>query len=387
MVMEILSLLLARSARMTDGFQYHPKCEEQQIINLCFADDLFIFSHADVVSVTTISDTLHQFTASSGLVPSLPKSTAYFANVRQSTKDLILNILPFEGGLLLVKYLGVPLISSLLYYRDCKVLVDNVRSKKENRKFKWKDVCLPKTEGGLGIKSLSEWNSALISTHIWRIISHKDSLWVRWIHTHKLAGRNFWNIDTQPNSSWSWQKILEVRELVKGRFIHIVNNGEITLMWYDIWCDFGPFAALVSTRMIYHKGYDPSYSIKDMDFLVHLVWEYIRSKSNQVPWASIVWFSNNIPKHAFVMWLLMGEKLKTQDKLKHWEVSETQVLLCSLCEQVSDSHDHLFFNCAFSLQVAANPFNNLPKIFVEIRAIKRRVFSEYFVDRECSKIP
>ncbi|XP_071695534.1 uncharacterized protein [Rutidosis leptorrhynchoides] len=47
----------------------------------------------------------------------------------------------------------------------------------------------------------------------------------------------------------------------------------------------------------------------------------------------------------------MGEKLKTQDKLKHWEVSENQVLLCSLCEQVSDSHDHLFFNCPYSLQV------------------------------------
>ncbi|XP_071695535.1 uncharacterized mitochondrial protein AtMg00310-like [Rutidosis leptorrhynchoides] len=144
--------------------------------------------------------------------------------------------------------------------------------KKGKSKVKWKDVCLPKTEGGLGIKSLSEWNSALILTHIWRLISHKDSLWVRWIHTHKLAGRNFWNIDTQPNASWSWRKILEVRELVKGRFIHIVNNGEITSMWYDIWCDFGPLADLVSTRMIYQEGYDPSFSIKDMVLANNMNW-------------------------------------------------------------------------------------------------------------------
>ncbi|XP_071727475.1 uncharacterized protein [Rutidosis leptorrhynchoides] len=84
--------------------------------------------------------------------------------------------------------------------------------------------------------------------------------------------------------------------------------------------------------------------------LLLLVWEYVRSRSNLVPWASVVWFSNNIPKHAFVLWLLMGEKLKTQDKLKHWEVN-SQVLVCTLCEQVQDSHDHLFFNCPFSNQV------------------------------------
>ncbi|XP_071718137.1 uncharacterized protein [Rutidosis leptorrhynchoides] len=47
----------------------------------------------------------------------------------------------------------------------------------------------------------------------------------------------------------------------------------------------------------------------------------------------------------------MREKLKTQDKLKHWEISQDCVLLCPMFNQIPDSRDHLFFNCPFSSQV------------------------------------
>ncbi|XP_071699590.1 uncharacterized protein [Rutidosis leptorrhynchoides] len=44
----------------------------------------------------------------------------------------------------------------------------------------------------------------------------------------------------------------------------------------------------------------------------------------------------------------MGQKLKTQDKLKSWEVRQGQVLVCSLCGNCPDSYAHLFFDCSFS---------------------------------------
>ncbi|XP_071739228.1 uncharacterized protein [Rutidosis leptorrhynchoides] len=71
-------------------------------------------------------------------------------------------------------------------------------------------------------------------------------------------------------------------------------------------------------------------------------------ESNTLP---IVWFSHCIPKHAFVMWLLMGERLKTQDRLKSWELKYNPILKCSLCKGCMDSHAHLFFECSFSTQV------------------------------------
>ncbi|XP_071728519.1 uncharacterized protein [Rutidosis leptorrhynchoides] len=83
-----------------------------------------------------------------------------------------------------------------------------------------------------------------------------------------------------------------------------------------------------------------------------LVWRNsIRPRSQPVSWFHIVWFTQCVPRHAFVVWLVLREKLKTQDKLQTWEVNDTQILLCSLCNSCPDSHNHLFFDCPFSNEV------------------------------------
>ncbi|GKC62526.1 hypothetical protein Tco_1095124, partial [Tanacetum coccineum] len=105
-------------------FQYHPKCQSQKITHLCFADDLILFCHGDILSASLIKEALDKFKEYSGLVPSIQKSIAFFSNVKQTIKNSILAIMPFEEGSLPVKYLGVPLISSRLLYKDCKVLVE-----------------------------------------------------------------------------------------------------------------------------------------------------------------------------------------------------------------------------------------------------------------------
>ncbi|KAK1407942.1 hypothetical protein QVD17_39570 [Tagetes erecta] len=81
---------------------------------------------------------LADFTAMSGLVPSIAKSTIYFCNVPDNVRLAILNIMPFVEGSLPVKYLGVPLISSRLIYRDCKWLVEKMERRIEN----WKNRML-----------------------------------------------------------------------------------------------------------------------------------------------------------------------------------------------------------------------------------------------------
>ncbi|GJY29652.1 hypothetical protein Tco_0405419 [Tanacetum coccineum] len=58
-----------------------------------------------------------------------------------------------------------------------------------------------------------------------------------------------------------------------------------------------------------------------------------------------------IPKHAFNLWLVIKGKLKTQDKLRSWDVSNSLTTKCSLCDSQPDSHEHLFFDCSFSRQV------------------------------------
>ncbi|GJW62588.1 reverse transcriptase domain, reverse transcriptase zinc-binding domain protein [Tanacetum coccineum] len=176
----------------------------------------------------------------------------YFCNVLNHTKIEILNILPFEEGKLPVKYLGVPLVHSRLVYRDYAELIERIKArvrdwknkflsfmgrtqlirsvlsfmhvywasviilpvnlmheleqvmrgflwcqgdmKRGKAKVAWDVVCLPMKEGGLGIRRLEMFNVALISSYIWSIITDKESLWVKWIHSYKLKRRSLWDI-------------------------------------------------------------------------------------------------------------------------------------------------------------------------------------------------
>lgn len=223
LVMKVLHLILIRKINEHDGFQYHTKCAAEKTVNLCFADDLILFCHGDPTSASIIMAALEEFKSCSGLVPSIPKSTVFFCNVKNYVKREILNILPFKEGVLPVKYLGVPLISTRLLHKDCKVLVERVKNRLNDWKNKslsfvgrlqliisvlssmqvywasvfilpksitkeiekamsgflwcqgemergkakvaWKTLCLPKIHGGLGITSLAKWNLALMSTH------------------------------------------------------------------------------------------------------------------------------------------------------------------------------------------------------------------------------
>ncbi|GJW79122.1 hypothetical protein Tco_0140804 [Tanacetum coccineum] len=89
-------------------------------------DDLFLFAYGDASSARVIVEALDEFKNASGLTPSLPKSMAYFCNVLNHVKLSIHQILHFEEGSLPVKYLGVPLVSSKLIYKDSKELIEKV---------------------------------------------------------------------------------------------------------------------------------------------------------------------------------------------------------------------------------------------------------------------
>ncbi|GJW79124.1 auxin efflux carrier [Tanacetum coccineum] len=293
-----------------------------------FADDLFLFALWDVGFTSIIKEALDEFKNASGLVPSLPKSTAYFCNVLNHVKLSILQILPFEEGKLPVKYLGVPLVSSRLMIRDCNELVDKVQlriqdwknkslsiagrlqlihsilgsmhiywasvfilptrvllnieqlmrqflwchgsSGKGKSKVAWEIVCLPKHEGGLGIRRLECFNSALMASHIWKLLTLKESLWVKWIHEYKLKGRNFWDFPMRGNMSWGWRKILKLRPIIWNFIWSKIGNGRNTSLWFDTWADFEPRAAQISPRDIVRSGL--SLQSKVQDVIHHGLW-------------------------------------------------------------------------------------------------------------------
>lgn len=127
-VMENLTCIL-REKSLKPDFQFHWKCKQNKIINLCFADDLMIFCKGDIGSVRHIQSSLSKFESLTRLKPSPHKSHIFFSGVDATTRRGILDVLGFSEGHLPVKYLGVPLLSNKLTHLDCKPMVDRIISK------------------------------------------------------------------------------------------------------------------------------------------------------------------------------------------------------------------------------------------------------------------
>ncbi|GKC32324.1 RNA-directed DNA polymerase, eukaryota, reverse transcriptase zinc-binding domain protein [Tanacetum coccineum] len=275
-VMEVFTLMLKRQIQSEKKFIYHWGCRELKIVNFCFADDLMLFCHGDVISASVLRRSLDEFCLSSGLRPNMTKSTVYFGNVADENDCYILfdkikrriedwrnKDLSFAGRMQLIS----SVLCSLNVYWDSifilpkgvceeidkliKAFLWKTDGKKGGRgggckySVSWKEVCKPKNEGGLGFKSLQVWNEALMAKHLWDIIIDKDSIWVKWVKGQWLKNDSIWAVEVHDHTSWGWKQILSLRNKVRN-FIHFkIGNGKKFLFWFDKWNVYGPLCKLV----------------------------------------------------------------------------------------------------------------------------------------------
>ncbi|GJY37827.1 putative RNA-directed DNA polymerase [Tanacetum coccineum] len=351
LVMEVLTLIIKRRVRLSDSFRYHNRCEDLQLVNVC-------------------------------LVPSIPKSKIVKSLSRKLlTKLGIGRISPYPTrkslqfcGRFYPLCMFIGAASFVIPYgpiiHDIEQLMRgflwcNGDLKRGKAKVAWEDICLPKSEGGLGIRSLEIFNIALMTTHIWNIVTNKESLWVKWVHMYKLKGRTIWDIPVRADMSWGWRKLLQIREVVKPFFWKILGNGKSTSLWFDRWNVQSPLIQYITPREITHEGYNLKTCVADMvtnegwkwphawllkapninlipvpnlvddrldetqwrdtngvfsSFSVRNAWEALRPRGIEVSWWKVVWFSHNIPRHSFHMWLVMRNSLKTHDRIRQWDV-------------------------------------------------------------------
>ncbi|PNX93586.1 ribonuclease H, partial [Trifolium pratense] len=202
--------------------------------HLFFADDVLLFSKATVSQATVIEGILTKFANLSGLRVNIQKSRAFFsATTRQNKIDSIVSITGIQNTNSLEKYLGFPIIHGRLCKRDYDFFIDKIQHRlaswknkllnkagrlalvqsvltsiptyymqlnwlpssicdymdRISRKFLWRGtndrgihlvgwekIAQPKKNGGLGIRSARESNTAMLGKLVWDIHSKKDKL-------------------------------------------------------------------------------------------------------------------------------------------------------------------------------------------------------------------
>ena len=436
------------------GFTYHPRCNQPLISHVCFADDLFILCSPNACSFQIIHQALQEFHKYSGLQPNGRKSIIYISGVNHQIKLQLCSMLGFQLGELPVKYLGVPLISTKLKYEDCIELISNITKrvkswttkclsyagrlvlvkavlfslqvywsthfilpkrvcesieqvlrrflwsgaelKQWGSKIAWTEICKPKNEGGLGLMRIGEWNKASMMRHIWALCSKKPSLWVEWCHSNLLKGKCYWEIKPPSDCSWTWRKLLKLRDEASTLSKYKVGKGNSISLWYSNWHPLGPLIPKYGPRIAYDAGlarnakvdriivngtwqwpYPCTWELREI-ILEHTpnylpnanaedkfiwnatkhglyesasTWNAIREKNHKVPWHHLIWSTPHIPRHSFILWLAIRERLNTKDRLLSWGMAIDPT--CVLCGGTLESIDHLFFQCPFTVDLRA----------------------------------
>ncbi|XP_019082529.1 PREDICTED: uncharacterized protein LOC109125390 [Camelina sativa] len=294
--MEVFSKLLL--SRYNSGYIfYHPKTSELEITHLMFADDVKIFFDGGSSSLHGITETLEDFAGWSGLTMNREKTKLFLAGINDM-ESLAIASYGFPRAALPIRYLGLPLMCRKLKVTEYAPLVEKIRGKflswavkslsfagrlqliasiissivvfwistfkipircvreieslcsrflwtggienHHKAKVAWSKVCLPKAEGGLGLRRFSEWNTTLSLKFIWLLFSNNGSLWVAWHKHHHLQHSNFWLQTESSNDSWNWRSLQRLRPLAEKFLRCTVGNGTSSSFWGDVWTPFGP---------------------------------------------------------------------------------------------------------------------------------------------------
>ncbi|XP_074297843.1 uncharacterized protein LOC141628630 [Silene latifolia] len=210
--MEYLTRILNFTTKVLP-FKHHSLCRKLKLSHLMFVDDLLMFSRGDSQSVMLLLRSFASFSRASGLEMNNDKSSIYFNGVHGSLKQQLIARSGSVEGQIPFNYLGVPIAAGVLKQIDniCRnYLWDGTSDYMRVPLVGWDHVCIPQSEGGLGVRNSAHWNLATIGKLVWWIYSKPDSLWVKWngySHGTWLADLKGYSV----KSGYDWIRLKETK--------------------------------------------------------------------------------------------------------------------------------------------------------------------------------
>ncbi|KAL5577529.1 hypothetical protein UlMin_019228 [Ulmus minor] len=99
----------------------------------------------------------------------------------------------------------------------------------------WKDLCKPKSLGGMGFRDLSVFNQAMLGKQVWRLVTRPSSLAAKVLKAKYYPNSSIWEADANDSSSYTWKSILWGLNLVAQGTRWRVGNGESISIYQSRW--------------------------------------------------------------------------------------------------------------------------------------------------------
>ncbi|CAA7034512.1 unnamed protein product [Microthlaspi erraticum] len=85
------------------------------------------------------------------------------------------------------------------------------------------------------------------------------------------------------------------------------------------------------------------------DFSSSKTWDFLHPVGQSFNWTKPIWFKERIPRHTFILWMAMRDRLFTRDKLRSWGLNVPSS--CLLCDAYPESKSHLLTDCIYSREI------------------------------------
>ncbi|GAU38071.1 hypothetical protein TSUD_318650 [Trifolium subterraneum] len=161
-----------------------------------------------------------------------PRRLSFWEPVLARLKNRLIGwksrFLSFGGRLTLLKSVLTSLpVYALSFFKAPSGTISSIESllvkffwggREDNRKISWinwQTICLRKEYGGLGVRQLREFNTALLGKWCWRMLVDREGLWFRVLAARYGVERGRVREGGRRGSSW-WREIVRIRDTGGG---------------------------------------------------------------------------------------------------------------------------------------------------------------------------